>query len=189
VLDAERVGGAPLDPCKVALDVSGAGWRGYDLADALAERGIVVEKASLSSVLLLVPYGLPDTAVRRVTDALTELLAGSGPTPVIRAPSWPAHAPGRIFGLGDGSGRTTRVSLAEAVGRECAEVVECYPPGIPVLVPGEEVTDAALSYLLAVRSAGGSVVAADPGFATIAVAEPAVSVSGRRWFTPAADTP
>ena len=31
--------------------------------------------------------------------------------------------------------------LEETVGRVCSEFVMCYPPGIPVLAPGEEITD------------------------------------------------
>ena len=37
-------------------------------------------------------------------------------------------------------GRKTTVSLDSAAGRTCAEMVMFYPPGIPLLMPGEMVT-------------------------------------------------
>jgi arginine/lysine/ornithine decarboxylase len=45
----------------------------------------------------------------------------------------------------------------EAVGRISAYSVEPYPPGIPVLLPGEVIHQEALDYLKAVAQAGGSV--------------------------------
>jgi arginine decarboxylase len=45
----------------------------------------------------------------------------------------------------------------EAVGRISAYSVEPYPPGIPVLLPGEVIRQEALDYLEAVSQAGGSV--------------------------------
>jgi arginine decarboxylase len=41
------------------------------------------------------------------------------------------------------------------VGHICAEIISPYPPGIPILVPGEEVTQEAVDYLLLVHEAGG----------------------------------
>jgi arginine decarboxylase len=48
-----------------------------------------------------------------------------------------------------------RIPFQEAVGHICAEIISPYPPGIPILVPGEEVTQEAVDYLLLVHEAGG----------------------------------
>jgi lysine decarboxylase len=57
-----------------------------------------------------------------------------------------------------------------AVGRTCAEVVAPYPPGIPVLVPGEVVTEDALTTLDGHRAAGTRIAyAADPTLETLHV--------------------
>ena len=40
--------------------------------------------------------------------------------------------------------RHERVAIGEAVGRTCAELVAPYPPGVPVLAPGEEITRSAV---------------------------------------------
>ncbi|GBG68247.1 hypothetical protein CBR_g2798 [Chara braunii] len=63
-----------------------------------------------------------------------------------------------------------RVKLEEAVGRICAELLAPYPPGIPVLAPGEVITREALDCLVEVVSSGGSVSGAlESDFRTIAV--------------------
>ena len=38
--------------------------------------------------------------------------------------------------------------LEETKGRICSEFVMCYPPGIPVLAPGEEITDEIIDYIV-----------------------------------------
>jgi arginine decarboxylase len=59
--------------------------------------------------------------------------------------------------------RSEPVPVEQAVGRTSAELVAPYPPGIPVLAPGERVTDATLAALGHARAAGVRIAyAADP---------------------------
>ncbi|MDD3470873.1 MAG: hypothetical protein PHE53_12975, partial [Thermoguttaceae bacterium] len=46
--------------------------------------------------------------------------------------------------------------LAESVGRVCCEFVMCYPPGIPILAPGERVTAEIVDYIRYAKSKGCS---------------------------------
>ena len=63
------------------------------------------------------------------------------------------------------------VPLPAALGRVCVELVAPYPPGIPVLAPGEEVTGSALDALAQARADGVRIAyAADPTLATLRVA-------------------
>ena len=39
------------------------------------------------------------------------------------------------------------VPMAESVGKVCSEFVMCYPPGIPILAPGEKITQEILDYI------------------------------------------
>lgn len=47
-----------------------------------------------------------------------------------------------------------KVSLEESVGKICGELICPYPPGIPVMIPGEVITERALEYLLHVKRKG-----------------------------------
>ena len=66
------------------------------------------------------------------------------------------------------------VPWQQAAGRVCAEVVAPYPPGVPVLAPGERITEEALTGLQR-ASAGGARIAyaADPTLATVLTVRPA----------------
>ena len=64
------------------------------------------------------------------------------------------------------------VPVAEAVGRTSAELVAPYPPGIPVLAPGERVTDEAIRALEHAHAAGVRIAyAADPSLASLRVVD------------------
>ncbi|MDD3401989.1 MAG: aminotransferase class I/II-fold pyridoxal phosphate-dependent enzyme [Hespellia sp.] len=57
----------------------------------------------------------------------------------------------RYNGSGD---ETARLSYAESIGHISTEYAYVYPPGTPILVPGERVTEAVVSVLLAYRQMG-----------------------------------
>ncbi len=62
------------------------------------------------------------------------------------------------------------VPAAAAVGRISAELVAPYPPGVPVLAPGELITAEALAAPREVAADGGRIAyAADPGLETFQV--------------------
>ncbi len=48
------------------------------------------------------------------------------------------------------------LAMEESAGKTCAEFVFLYPPGIPILTPGEQITEEILEYLLWCRASGFS---------------------------------
>jgi arginine decarboxylase len=50
---------------------------------------------------------------------------------------------------------TETLPIQETTERICAEIVCPYPPGIPVLMPGEIITHTALEYLQQIQLMGG----------------------------------
>jgi len=46
------------------------------------------------------------------------------------------------------------IPLAEARDRICTETIACYPPGIPVICPGERITGDIVEYLLLMKNTG-----------------------------------
>ncbi|XP_072970350.1 uncharacterized protein [Typha angustifolia] len=50
-----------------------------------------------------------------------------------------------------------KVHIEKSLGEICGELICPYPPGIPVLVPGEVITEGALSYLLDIRNMGATI--------------------------------
>ena len=46
--------------------------------------------------------------------------------------------------------------ILETKGKVCSEFVMCYPPGIPILAPGEMITEDILNYILYAKEKGCS---------------------------------
>jgi arginine decarboxylase len=61
--------------------------------------------------------------------------------------------------------------LADALGRVCAESIMFYPPGIPLVMPGEVVTTEVVEVCQALLAGGAHCYASDPTLATIRVVE------------------
>jgi arginine/lysine/ornithine decarboxylase len=51
--------------------------------------------------------------------------------------------------------KTGRVPFEKSAGRICTEIVSPYPPGIPILVPGERITQELVEYIKLVFRHGG----------------------------------
>ncbi|MGA3036367.1 MAG: hypothetical protein ABSE64_02685 [Vulcanimicrobiaceae bacterium] len=49
---------------------------------------------------------------------------------------------------------TELIAFKQSAGRVCAEVITPYPPGIPVISPGEEITKEIIDYLGLEKKAG-----------------------------------
>jgi arginine decarboxylase len=65
------------------------------------------------------------------------------------------------------------VPIAQAIGQISAELVCPYPPGIPVLVPGEVITGEAIEYLQQILAVGGMVTGcADSSLQTVNIVQP-----------------
>lgn len=157
--------GPGVDPLKVTLVLSGTGARGLDLEADLMARGLPVEMADRDTIVAQV--SLADT--RASLDALASALVESidrhrgRPRPIVAGLSYTvnpvmAMTPREAF-----FAPQELVPRDRAVGRVCAELIAPYPPGIPVLAPGEEVTRSALDALLEAQAAGLRIAyAADP---------------------------
>lgn len=65
---------------------------------------------------------------------------------------------------------TKTVSMDQAIDCFCGELICPYPPGIPLLMPGEKITEKAIKYLQQVVLAGGTITGCnDPTLQTIQV--------------------
>lgn len=53
-------------------------------------------------------------------------------------------------------GNKESIKLEESEGRVCGEFVMCYPPGIPILAPGERITREILDYIQYAKDKGCS---------------------------------
>ena len=176
--------GVRLDPLKLSVDVAGFGLTGHR-AEALLRSscGIAPEGADLSSVYLVVGIGDDEATIASLTAGfrrLVRLVSRPGAAQVrrlrartLRLAALPTPGPAPLTPRQAFLGASRPVALREAVGEVCAELVTPYPPGTPVVAPGEVVTAEAVDYLAEVVTAGAHVHGtADTALRTVRVVQP-----------------
>ena len=163
--------GPGVDPAKLVVLLAGTGADGNAVERDLADAGLPLEMADRDCLVPMLTLADDRPAVRALVGALTASIGRRRGTPRPGDPSgWdleprPVLPPREAF-----FARHERVPIGEAVGRTCAELIAPYPPGVPVLAPGEEVTRSAVNLLLAARERGTRIAyAADPGLGTVTV--------------------
>ena len=162
-----RPGVYDLDPTKMAVRVTGLGYTGYEASEILRRRyNIQVELADLFNVVALFTIGTTRDAADRFVTAFEEMARDDRPVDMY-APSGileqrlkrgsyhlPAIPPMRMLPREAFLADTEFVKFRESKGRICAETISPYPPGIPVLSPGEEITAELIDYLRLELKAG-----------------------------------
>src|SRR5438874_8639595 len=152
-----RHDGILLDPTKVTIDISGCGYTVEDLQKELFERyNIQVEKSTFNTLTLLLTIGTTRSKVSRLYDALMRMARqGRPPRRLVQTPEIPGftdlrylprdayYCGGELLPVFDDLERVNR----KLVARICADQIVPYPPGIPVLVPGQLVTGKILDYV------------------------------------------
>lgn len=144
--------GCELDRTRLVIRTADRGLHGVEAAHLLRKYGVQVELAdpwhvvalitwadtweTASALLEALRFSLNEERHRKIpTDRVWDL-----PTPQVRlTPREAALAP------------TEWVPLCQAVGRISAETICPYPPGIPVICPGEEIDADIVAYLEGMR--------------------------------------
>jgi arginine decarboxylase len=161
-----------FDPAKLVVVVAGSGASGVEVERELLRAGTPVEMADRDMVVPIVTVADTGATVDRLVGALTAAVQryrGAARVPAV-APQWTVAASAVMAPREAFFADHETVPAAVAVGRVCAEVVAPYPPGVPVLVPGEVVTAEVLASLRALRAAGTRIAyAADPALDSLQV--------------------
>jgi arginine decarboxylase len=163
-----------FDPAKLVLLTAPAGRSGLDIQARLLEHGLPVEMADRDTVVPLISIADDERSVARLRHELDRALApGTESTvarPVSAAELWRHTAPQVCTPREAFFAQHETVALPEAVGRTSAEVIAPYPPGIPLMMPGEQITAETLSALTSLLHAGSRIAyAADPSLNSVQV--------------------
>lgn len=169
-----RPGLAGFDPTKLVVKVSGLGIRGNDAAAWLRQHGKVqAELSDVNNVLFLVTLADDEATLHQLVEALA-LMAGQYDGP---------RSPGQFAGYPFSQETSVCLSPREAVfgprrrirfdgaaGRICAETIASYPPGVPLLFPGERITTEAIEYCQALLKQGFTILGPeDPSLINVEV--------------------
>jgi len=149
--------GIRLDPTKITIDIGPSGFSSDELREELFERfNIQVEKSTHNTLTLLLTVGTTRAKVSRLFDALLRLAKERRPERVnARMPELPRftrlaclprdafYEYGERIPLVDEQGQPNPA----LEGRVCCDQIVPYPPGIPVLVPGQVVALEIVAFL------------------------------------------
>lgn len=155
------------DSSKILVNGAAAGLTGARMARILREEyGFETEMACGTNLLAMTSVCDAPDALDRLADALLAMDAAACPGPVPAAPG--LCPPGQAVCTIAEAVRLPRqeLPLPETVGRTAAEYVWAYPPGVPLIAPGERVTPAFVSACAALERAGTALhhtVARTPG--------------------------
>lgn len=143
--------GFDLDPLRVTVFCAAGGVNGLQAADLLARDGVDVELARPDHLLLVAGPGFNRAAATVAIDSFRRL--PKGPSRFFHLPPYPE--PETACRPRDAAfAHAEYVAPKQSRGRIAAGLVVPYPPGVPLLAPGERVTDAVLEYLDVARGAG-----------------------------------
>lgn len=140
-----------FDPTKLIISVKQLGITGYDVELWLRKHyNIEVELSDLYNILCIVTPGDSPSETNMLIQALQELSKEIQPEEsnirplLVSVPEIPllALSPRDAF-----YAETEIVRLNEASGRISAEFLMVYPPGIPIFLPGEIITEENISYI------------------------------------------
>lgn len=146
-----------FDPTKLSVNTLDIGLAGIEVYDLLRdEYDIQIEFGDIGNILAYVSIGDRMQEIERLVSALAEIrrlyqrdktgmLSQEYIDPVVAA------SPQDAF-----YAKKESVPLMQSEGRVCSEFVMCYPPGIPILAPGEKVTRDVIDYIVYAREKGCS---------------------------------
>lgn len=146
-----------FDTTKLSINTLKIGLAGIEVYDLLRdEYDIQIEFGDLGNILAYVSVGDSHKNIERLIGALAEirriykkekasLMKHEYINPTVELPPQEGFYAAK-----------KRVPLNDAVGSVCGEFVMCYPPGIPILAPGEKVTKDIVDYILYAKEKGCS---------------------------------
>jgi arginine decarboxylase len=175
-----------IDPLRVPIDVSKLGQSGHWVRDRLiAEHGVFFEMSTATTIVAVIgALATPDVertmqALEAVADEADELRRAGRSGTLTAFPALPEAGTLRMLPRAAYFAESVVVTAHQAIGRLSADTLAAYPPGIPNLVPGEEITEETVTFLQAVAASPTGVVrgAVDPLVATFRVVRDPVTAS------------
>lgn len=147
-----------VDPFRIPVDIRATGRDGYTVRSLLArEHGIEVEMATATAIVALVGVGGSAdgrrllAALAQLADTRPEASAAAAPGTLELPATGRLVVPPRDAYLAP----SEVVPWHEAAGRISSDSLAAYPPGIPNVLPGEEITPETIAFLRATATVPG----------------------------------
>ena len=144
-----------FDPTKLSIHTLDIGLAGIEVYDTLRDDyDIQIEFGDLGNILAYLSIGDRIQEVERLVSALAEIRRRyeKSPTGLL---TQEYIDPEVVFSPQEAFySKKTSLPIELTEGRICSEFVMCYPPGIPILAPGEQITKDILDYISYAKEKG-----------------------------------
>ena len=144
-----------FDVTKLSIHTRDIGLAGIEVYDMLRdEYDIQIEFGDIGNILAILSVGDKDLAIERLIAALAEIkrLYAKDKSGMLNHEYVDPHVamtPADAF-----YADKEQVPLRLSEGKICSEFVMCYPPGIPILAPGEYITPEIIDYIQYAKAKG-----------------------------------
>lgn len=151
-----RPGAEALDVTKVTVQTAWLGLSGAAAADILRQQyNLQCELADAYNVLFLLTIADTENEALRLAKSLKDFAIRNRREAISRPMVAPLDIPPLCLAPREAFFASSEaVPLAQAAGRIAAEEITFYPPGIPVICPGERISREILDHLSALRALG-----------------------------------
>ncbi|QNP30194.1 aminotransferase class I/II-fold pyridoxal phosphate-dependent enzyme [Cylindrospermopsis curvispora] len=155
-----------LDKTRLTVNVKELGITGFAAENFLIEMGIVPEVSSFEKVTFIISLGNSESDInalvkvfKKINDIPRCRKYGMRTSTIISKIIFNYQPDNRLcISPREAFFATSEIlPLEKTVDRICAENICPYPPGIPILMPGERITKSALDYLQQVQDLGGMI--------------------------------
>lgn len=134
------------------LDIGLAGIEVYDLLRD--EYDIQIEFGDIGNILAYLSIGDRKQDIERLVSALAEIRRRYGKDSANMLSQEYIHPKVAVTPQDAFYAEKESLPIMETNGRICSEFVMCYPPGIPIIAPGEEITEDILEYISYAKNIG-----------------------------------
>lgn len=137
-----------FDITKLSINTFEVGLAGIEVYDILRdEYDIQIEFGDMGNILAYVSVGDSNKNIERLIGALAEIRRKYKKNKIGMLKN-EYLSPRVIMSPQDAFyWEKTALTLKESIGHVCGEFVMCYPPGIPILAPGELITEEIIEYI------------------------------------------
>lgn len=163
-----------FDRTRLTVDVSQLGLTGFEADEILHQKlGVTCELPLPKHLTFIITFGNTPEDIHKLTQAFTTLSDYQLPTTHYLLPTTNYPLPTTNYQISPREAffaPTKTLPIQQSLNRICSELICPYPPGIPVLIPGETITSEAIDYLQQVLALGGTITgSSDPSLKTIEV--------------------
>ncbi|XP_022134878.1 uncharacterized protein LOC111007030 [Momordica charantia] len=165
-----------IDPLRLTIGFQQFGLTGNEADEILHKNhDIVCELFGTQSITYVTTLGTCEDDIQRLVSGIEDISSSAS---ILRVEgrsklSLFAPFPDNKIALSPRDGffaKKRRENFEECVGKVCGELISPYPPGIPVMIPGEVISEQVLDYFLHLKSKGATVdSASDPQLASLLV--------------------